>query len=67
MKTFKLILTDSGDSSVGMFPVYEEIKVSFEYGGHDKESAKEFKNQLAKLIKDCFSYGTGRVKIEETR
>lgn len=59
----KLILTDLGDSSVGMFPVYEEILVSFEYGGHDAESIRVFTDALKELVGDCFGYGDGKTKV----
>lgn len=50
MKSFKFTVSDPGDPSVGIRPVYEEITFSFEFGGHDNESVKELIETMKNLL-----------------
>lgn len=46
----KLIVTDSGDSSVGINSFYEEVTVSFKYGKHDKETLDMIEQSLKETL-----------------
>jgi hypothetical protein len=59
----KLFIDDRGDMSVGIFPEYEEVTISFKYGGIDEEWFKETAKALKETLQEC--YDTRRVFLED--
>lgn len=64
MQSIKFVLTDNGDSLAGIQPFYEEVVITFKYGGHDEQSIKTFFYHMEKLIKDCFGEIQPKVRRE---
>ncbi len=59
----KLYIDDRGDMSVGIFPTYDEVTISFEYGCPDEEFNKNTIEAIRDTLREC--YDTKRVFTEE--
>jgi hypothetical protein len=55
------IVVDSGDPSVGISPIFEEVTIVLENGGWDSELLQDFQESMREVLKSHLTEVRGKV------